>query len=64
VADLVLERYSAGESGETIAVDSGLSHWRVYRFLRERGVLRTLKQASALREERRRREYNAAGETS
>lgn len=45
----------AGESGETIAVDLGLSHWRVYGFLRERGVLRTLSEACALREARRRR---------
>ena len=55
VADVVVQRYSAGESGETIAVKLGLSHVRVYKFLGERGVLRTLSEASALREERRRK---------
>ena len=55
LADLIEERYSAGESGEAIAADLGVGQSRVYALLRERGVLRTLSQASLLREERRRR---------
>lgn len=55
LAAAVVERYAAGESGEAIAKDLGLGQGRVYRLLRERGVLRTLKEASALREARRRK---------
>jgi DNA-binding CsgD family transcriptional regulator len=38
---VVLERYAAGESGEAIAAALGRSKRRVYRLLRERGVLRS-----------------------
>jgi hypothetical protein len=49
---VAVERYTAGESGEAVAEDLGLGQWRVYK------LLRTLSEASALREERRRRPEN------
>jgi hypothetical protein len=55
LAAAVVERYAAGESGEAIAEDLGRGQSRVYAPVRERGLLRTLSEASALREERRRR---------
>ena len=41
----VVERYAAGESGETIAADLGLDQSRVYSLLRERACFgRSAKQ--------------------
>lgn len=41
LADRVVERYLAGDTGETIAADLHIGHGRVYHLLRERGVIRT-----------------------
>lgn len=41
LAEKVVERYVAGDTGEAIAADLHIGHGRVFRLLRERGVIRT-----------------------
>jgi DNA invertase Pin-like site-specific DNA recombinase len=60
MAESVVERYLAGDTGEAIAADLHIGHGRVYRLLRERGVLRTPAatlrlrvEAGAVRDDRR-----------
>ena len=49
----VLERYTTGASGEVVAAALGVSASRVYRLLRERGVVRSQREAQSLRGESR-----------
>lgn len=48
LAEQVLARYAAGEAPQAMAVALGVPASRIYRFLRERGVLRSRSEARAL----------------
>ena len=68
LAEKVVERYLAGDTGEAIAADLHIGHGRVYRLLRERGVLRTPAatlrlrvEAGMVRDDAAQRERAAAG---
>ena len=55
MAEQVVARYAAGESGPAIAEALGVTPWQVYRLLSDRGVLRSHSEASRLRERGRAR---------